>query len=98
MKRVILTDAARDDLKGIAAYTEQCWGVAQKRRYLAALRERIETLRDNSGLGRIRDEVGSGYRSLFAGSHVIFYFEEERVVKVVRILHQRMDLHGDFVE
>ncbi|WP_429524114.1 type II toxin-antitoxin system RelE/ParE family toxin [Paraburkholderia youngii] len=33
----------------------------------------------------------SGYRKVLVGTHVFFFKEDEHLIDVIRILHQRMD-------
>jgi toxin ParE1/3/4 len=93
MKRLSFTDAAREDLAAIGRYTQDNWGTEKKTRYLAGIRASLERLRRATGIGRIRDEIRSGYRSIASGRHVIFYRETEDRIEIMRVLHQRMDLH-----
>jgi toxin ParE1/3/4 len=93
MKRLIFTDAAREDLAAIGHYTQESWGAEKKKRYLAEIRAGLDRLRRATGLGRIRDEIRPGYRSIASGRHVIFYREAEDRIEVMRVLHQRMDIH-----
>jgi toxin ParE1/3/4 len=93
MKRLSFTDAAREDLAAIGRYTLESWGAEKKTRYLAGIRASLERLRRATGIGRVRDEIRPGYRSVASGRHVIFYRETEDRIEVVRVLHQRMDLH-----
>jgi toxin ParE1/3/4 len=43
-------------------------------------------------LGRKRDEIIPGIRSLLFRNHLIFYREEISAIQVLRILHGNMDL------
>jgi plasmid stabilization system protein ParE len=45
-------------------------------------------------LGRPRHDVGPGCRSLPVGQHVIWYRIEKGTVRILRILHARMDATG----
>jgi len=92
MKRLVVARAARADLRAIDRYTQEQWGVAQKRRYLVAIRERFRALMRRPELGPIRDDLRGAYRSLPCGRHVIFYRVEGAAVIVVRVLHERMDM------
>jgi toxin ParE1/3/4 len=89
MKRLLVSDAARADLKSIARYSEREWGKARKKQYLAAIRARFGALRHRPEMAR-RD-IGTGYRSLPIGRHLIFYRIGTDAVVIVRVLHQRMD-------
>lgn len=96
--KLVVTRAARADLEGIARYTEEQWGAARKRRYLNALRDRFGQIRRNPGLGTLRDDIRPGYRSVVSGRHVVFYRETKDRIEIVRVLHERMDMHQHLTE
>jgi toxin ParE1/3/4 len=52
----------------------------------------IETLM----LGKSRDEIIAGMKSITVRPHVIFYHLSKEIIEIVRILHQRMDVDGEF--
>jgi len=91
MKRLLVSDAARADLKSIARYSEREWGNARKKQYLAAIRARFSALRHRPEIGVVRRDIGAGYRSLPIGRHLVFYRIGSDAVVIVRVLHQRMD-------
>lgn len=90
MLPVVLTPRAREDIVSIAAYTLERWGEAQMAEYVDALHRRFEQLQRFPRAGRRRTDLGSSYRSLLQGSHVIFYRTTAKAVVIVRILHGRM--------
>lgn len=90
-RRLRVSGPARDDLARIAAYTGRRWGPAQRRKYLALIKERFNALRGAASLGPRRDDLMPGLRALPVGSHVIFYRETETVVDILRVLHGSMD-------
>jgi toxin ParE1/3/4 len=47
-------------------------------------------------IGRERTSLGSGLRSLVAGTHVIFYKVEDDRIIVVRVLDGRRDIDAEF--
>jgi toxin ParE1/3/4 len=89
--RILVTPRARQDIKRIAAYTLDTWGQAQMARYIDHLHERFSELARFPHLGRPRDEIAAGYRSIVQGSHIVFYRTTDRDLIIVRILHGRMD-------
>ena len=93
MRKLVIADRARADLKEIADYTGREWGAGQSRRYLGAIKDRLARLRDRPGLGTLRDEIGPGYRSARSGRHIVFYRETAESIEIVRVLHERMDMH-----
>ena len=95
---VALTQAARDDLRDIELYTLTAWGEVQWAVYEARLWQALESLGDTPEIGRARDDLAPGYRSLIIEQHVIFYQPLPEYVAVIRIVHARADarraLHG----
>lgn len=82
---------AWDDLEDIALYSELTWGAEQKDQYLAALDRALLRLGDFPQLGRARDDLHPGYRSLPIEQHIAIYTVLPTEVYVLRILHGRMD-------
>lgn len=76
---------------GIATYTMSMWGEAQMSRYIDGLHARFAELARFPGLGRPRDEMAPGYRSIVQSTHVVFYRTTTQELVIVRILHGRMD-------
>ena len=88
-----LTKAARQDLKSIAKFTQERWGVRQRNTYLKEIDQVFRVLAKNPDMGRACDEVREGYRKFPHGSHVIYYSEiESDPLLIVRILHVTMDV------
>ncbi|MFZ5862981.1 MAG: type II toxin-antitoxin system RelE/ParE family toxin [Nitrospirota bacterium] len=97
MKLFVLTRKALDDLRNIALYTEDQWGVAQRNIYLKQFDDTFHTLGKNPALGKACDDVMPGYRKFPEGSHVIFYKPgTTAAIEVVRILHKSMDVQTQF--
>jgi toxin ParE1/3/4 len=59
-------------------------------RYVDGLHERFVVLARQPEIGRRRDEIGQGYRSIVHGSHIVFYRLTRRELVIVRVLHGRM--------
>ena len=91
-RKVVLRPRARRDLTEIWNYTEREWSVDQAETYTRDLMSAIERLALQPGLGSDRSDVRPGLRKLMAGSHAIYYFHDDRVLRVSRILHVRMDV------
>lgn len=89
--RIVKRPLARKDLIGIWLHTCEVWGEEQADKYLDELDAGIALLRDHPRLGRARDDVRQGYRSLAINQHVIFYTMQSDVIRIVRVLHARMD-------
>ncbi len=91
MRRLFLRPAAKADLRQIAHYSKQEWGVARAKIYLASLANSLSRLKDMPDLGVECSDLRAGYRRYGVGSHAIFYRLAPDRIEVVRILHQRMD-------
>ena len=88
-----LTKSAQADLKSIAKFTQDRWGVRQRNTYLREIDQIFRTLAKNPVMGRACDEVREGYRKFPHGSHIIYYQQDDSdVLSVVRILHMTMDV------
>jgi len=87
-----LTNAAKNDLVGIAKYTQQRWGVGQRDKYLAQLDDMFHQLADNPELGKRCDYIKRGYRKFPIASHVIYYRTASSQIEIIRVLHKRMDV------
>lgn len=93
MKSVRLTHAARHDIEEITRHTAQTWGPERKRIYLDAIRDCFLRLKRFPDLGTPRDDLAPGFRSVQVGHHIAFYRQTDTDIVVVRVLHERMDVH-----
>jgi len=82
---------AEEDLTDIWIYTLQEWGVDQADRYIDELEAGLARLESNPKLGRSREQLRRGYFSLRLNEHVAFYVVTASVIRIVRVLHSRMD-------
>lgn len=99
MKSFVLTHAAKTDLRNIALYTQQEWGREQRNFYVKQFDDAFHMLADASLVGKAYDAIRTGYKKFPIGSHVIFYKEgTNSSIKVVRILHKRMDVELNLQE
>ena len=90
-KSIRLSNPAKKDLQNIADYTEQSWGVIQKRKYLALISQSLKQLNQIGNTGKKRDDIANGLYCLPVQKHIIFYRESENEFIVIRILHSQMD-------
>ncbi len=87
-----LSSKAAADLEGIYEYTIPHFGLEQARVYLLGLHERFQMLAEQPTQGRTADELAPGLRRVEYQSHVVFYLSKDDRVRIVRVLHQRMDV------
>ena len=86
-----LTEAAKNDLLEISAYTKKTWGREQERVYRETMREALRMIAENPEIGQKRDELAEGLRSFPVGHHIAYYLERGDEILVARILHPAMD-------
>jgi len=99
MKLFAITRKAQADLRAIATFTEERWGIEQRNAYIKQFDDTFHMLAASPSLGKNCSDIMPGYRKIPQGSHVIFYKDGSNgVVEIVRILHQSMDvemqIHG----
>ena len=87
-----LSSKADADLEGIYEYTILNFGLEQARTYLLGLHERFETLAEHPMHGRKADELAPGLRRFEYQAHIVFYVPKDQGIRIVRVLHQSMDV------
>lgn len=91
-----LSTEADQDVSDIFDYTEKEFGLNQAIAYVSAFDEYFAELMNNPELGRARDEICQGLRSIIQESHVVFYRIFKDRIRVIRILHGSRDLPSHF--
>lgn len=95
--RLILSRRAKEDLLEIWEFIADHDEIAADR-YIDHLRVRALELLHFPELGRARNELLSGLRSLLARNHLLFYRLERQEVQILRILHGSMDFPNQAFE
>ncbi|GAA6146436.1 type II toxin-antitoxin system RelE/ParE family toxin [Thalassolituus maritimus] len=90
-----VSNAAMNDLRGVAACTERTWGGQQRRDYLRRIDETFHFLANNPSLGSHCDYIAADLRKYPCGSHVIYYELDATGIFVVRVLHREMDVSAE---
>ena len=91
-----LSAEADQDLEDVFEYGLKEFGLDQAVEYVASFDALFELISQNPELGRTRNEIKEGLRSLVKESHVVFYRVTDSQIRIVRILHGSRDLwqHG----
>lgn len=89
--KLIVTRTAEADLESIGRYSIEQWGHDQAITYARGLLERFDEIAANPALAKLTPFAGDRYRQAKFESHMIYVLIDERTVRIVRILHQRMD-------
>ena len=97
MLPVVRTEQAEADLEAILTYLEGRSPPAAER-FAAAVDSRCRQLGQLPEIGRLREELAEGVRSIVIEKYVLFYRVNEQAVQVLRILDGSRDLRGIFHE
>lgn len=87
-----LSSKADADLAGIYEYTILNFGLEQARTYLLGLHEHFAALAEQPMQGRSAQEFAANLRRFEYQSHIVFYVPKKQGVRIVRVLHQSMDI------
>lgn len=87
---------ARADLRTIRRTSRQRWSDDQSDQYTIQLDNALSVLTEFPAIGRAFGELGPGLRGHKAGQHMIYDLIDEDTIRVVCILHARMDATAQF--
>lgn len=90
-RRLEFTKDARLDLRSIVRYTKRTWGAERQVRYADRLLKSTNDLLSHPHLGATRVDIAPDLRNLPVGQHVIYYRVLDTSIRIVRILHVRMN-------
>ena len=90
MPKFKVSKPAQSDMKDIAWFSLERWGVSQARRYAQGLKDTFQLLAETPEMGRSCDAISSGLRRHEQGKHVVFYRMKPGGIRIVRVLHQQM--------
>lgn len=95
MAKYHLTNKATLDLLGIWDYTVETWSKSRAEKYYNQLIGTCKQIAENPESGKEYFEVKTELLGLKIGKHIIFYETiDKNEVKIIRILHERMDLEN----
>ncbi|MCC7530999.1 MAG: type II toxin-antitoxin system RelE/ParE family toxin [Candidatus Melainabacteria bacterium] len=94
--RITFSPASREDLQGIFNYIAQD-NLDAAIAFVRQLKQRCTELAPLPNVGRKRDEIQRGYRSVVEGEYVIFYQAmPDGMLEIKRIIHSKRDLRKAF--
>lgn len=91
MSEPLFTAEAESDLTDITDYLSQ-WSPTGAQRVLDDIERTCRTLANHPGLGRRREELGSGLRSIPVGRYIVIFRPTAGTVQIIRVLHGRRDI------
>lgn len=90
--KTTISSSAQKDLEQIFDYTNAYWGANQAILYTDKILEKLNLINTNPEIGKSRDDIRKGYRSLIIKEHVVFYKIKANEIRIIAILHNMMDL------
>jgi toxin ParE1/3/4 len=96
LNRLIWSDEAIGDLLSIWRYAADEWSPTLADEHLHDIEITCRMLLEVPDLGRARNELVIGVRSIPLDPHVIFYRISKKGIEVLRVKHQREDVSGIF--
>lgn len=90
-RRIVYSALARQDLRGLRQWTHNTFGQAQADRYVRQIGAALKALAQNPSLGRDAGEIRPGLRKFLSGSHILFFSHDDAEIRVIRLLHGKMD-------
>lgn len=95
-RRIVWTRVARNDLRDLWQYYARVASPEIADQMLREIAERGERLSDRALIGRVRDDVAPGLRSVLRHPYVIFYRVNNGNVAIARVLHGRRNFAALF--
>ena len=86
-----LSKRAKADLEGIWLYGLEKWSFNQTEQYATGLYEKFDFLVQGPNAGRPAKSIRDGYFRFECQSHTIFYRIEKSGIRIIRVLHEKMD-------
>ena len=83
---------AEIDLYDIGLYTQNKFGTVQRNQYLDNMIEKFQILANQPDLGINRSDIKADFYRSLIDSHVIFFKKYNYGIRIIRVLHQSMDL------
>lgn len=90
-----IADLADQDILDIGVYLSQ-FGISVTDRMIDRLHAQFSKLAAFPGMGKARDDIRSGLRSIAVDGYVVFYLPVEDGVRIIRVLHGSRDIDGEF--
>ena len=96
MAELIYSPEAENDLIEGWLYIAEDKDLETADRVLSSVWNKCSALLKSPELGRRREELSPGLRSIRQGSYVIFYRLARDGVEIARVLHGARDIEGEF--
>ncbi len=96
MYELKLQQKAKEDIKKIWKYSLNNFGIEQADKYYQELTQAMSVIASNPKIGLSCDYLRSGYRQYQINKHLVFYQITENTIRIIRVLHERMQSRDKF--
>ena len=91
MPQYKVSTKAKQDLFDIGIFTQNKFGIKQRRLYLNAIAEKFTLLVNKHDIWVDRFNLRKGYYSILIQKHIVFYKKYKNGIRIIRVLHQSME-------
>ena len=91
MKKIKVANRAELDLVEIGDFIAKD-SLLNANRFVQKLRKNFITLKRQPHIGRSREDLSPGLRSIYFGRYVIFYRISENYIEIARVIHSARDI------
>ena len=98
MAKFRVSKAAQNDMRQIGRYTQEQWGIEQRRLYLEGLNKRFTQLSSNPNISPERTDFEPPIRINPYQKHLILYVLGDQGILIVRVLHENMDVPAQLMK
>jgi len=92
MKSIKYARRANADLEGITDYTARTWGAQQAKNYIREIRTQIAAIANGDAVYQPLQVALAGMFKCRVNRHLIVFEQTNDQVRIVRILHEAMDV------
>ncbi len=90
-RRVVVSAAARGDLRDALAFTQDRWGIGKRREYRRRILDVFEHIAMFPELGKVMPEHSQEARGFRVGQHIVVYKVSDAELAVARLMQVRRD-------
>jgi toxin ParE1/3/4 len=98
MARILRRPEAVRDLLSIWRYVAESAGDERAGSVIRTIDQKLHTLAEFPQMGRRRDELAVGLRSIPVAAYLVFYYPLDDGIELVRVLDSRRDIPALFGE
>ena len=92
MKHVQYSKKSLEDLENITDYTAQMWSANQAKVYLKDIRDKVLQIANGEAIVQVLHILRPGMLKVRVNRHIVIFESTDATVRIIRILHDSMDI------